>query len=112
MKGDSSMIARVLALGLAIFLVGAPAVAQDRAALISQGQLLFRGQGCYGCHIVGKVGTPIASDLSRVGSKHKEAYLLQWLRDPATQKPTAHMPKIAMTEAEARALAAWLASLR
>lgn len=54
----------------------------------------------------------IASDLSRVGSKHKEAYLLQWLRDPATQKPTAHMAKIAMTEAEARALAAYLASLR
>lgn len=55
----------------------------------------------------------IASDLSRVGSKHKEAYLLQWLRDdPATQKPTVHMAKIAMTEAEARALAAYLASLR
>ena len=112
MKGGFGMIARVLALGLAICLVGAPAVAQDRAALIAQGQKLFTAQGCYGCHTVGKVGTPIASDLSRMGSKHKEAYLLQWLRDPATQKPTAHMPKIAMTEAEARALAAYLVSLR
>lgn len=46
-----------------------------------------------------------------MGFKYQEAYLLQWLRNPATQKPTAHMPKIAMTEAEARALAAWLASL-
>lgn len=62
MKGDFSMIARVLALGLAIALAGAPAVAQDRAALIARGQKLF--------------------------------------------------PKISMTEAEARALAAWLASLR
>jgi mono/diheme cytochrome c family protein len=112
MKGDFSMIARVLALGLAIALAGAPAVAQDRAALIARGQKLFTAQGCYGCHTVGKVGTPIASDLSRVGGKYQESYLLQWLRDPATQKPTAHMPKIAMTEMEARALAAYLASLQ
>ena len=47
-----------------------------------------------------------------LGLKYQEAYLLQWLRDPVTQKPTAHMPKIAMTEAEARALAAYLASLQ
>jgi mono/diheme cytochrome c family protein len=106
------MIARVFALGLVISLAGAPAVAQDQAALIARGQKLFTDQGCYGCHTVGKVGTSMASDLSRVGFKFQEAYLLQWLRNPATQKPTAHMPKIAMTEAEARALAAWLASLR
>ena len=112
MKGDYSMIARVFALGLAICLVGVPALAQNRAALIARGQKLFTDQGCYGCHTVGKTGTPMASDLSRVGFKYQEAYLLQWLRDPATQKPTAHMPKIAMTDAEARALAAYLASLR
>ena len=112
MKGESSMIARAFVLGVAICLVGAPAVAQDRAALIARGQKLFTDQGCYGCHTVGKVGTPIASDLSRVGFKYHEAYLLQWLRNPATQKPTAHMPKIAMTETEARALTAWLASLQ
>ena len=112
MKGDDGMIARVFALGLAVCLVGAPAVAQDRAAQIARGQKLFIGQGCYGCHTVGKVGTPMASDLSRAGFKYREAYLLQWLRDPAGQKPTAHMPKILMTETEARALAAWLVSLR
>lgn len=106
------MIARILVLGMIIVFVGAPAVAQNRAALIAQGQKLFTGQGCYGCHTVGKMGTPIASDLSRVGGKYREPYLFQWLRDPTAQKPAAHMPKIAMTEAEARALAAWLASLR
>jgi mono/diheme cytochrome c family protein len=112
MKGDLTMIARVFALGLAIALFGAAAMAQDRTALIARGQKLFTDQGCYGCHIAGKIGTPIASDLSRVGGKYQEAYLFQWLKNPAAQKPTAHMPKIAMTEAEAQALAAWLASLR
>jgi cytochrome c1 len=36
---------------------------------------------------------------------------VQWLRDPASQKPTAHMPRLALTEEEIRALAAYLASL-
>jgi cytochrome c1 len=34
-----------------------------------------------------------------------------WLRDPSLQKPTAPMLKIELTEAEIRALAAYLASL-
>lgn len=106
------MIARVVTTGLVALLAWAPAFAQDRNVLISQGKKLFTDQGCYGCHTVGRVGTPMASDLSRVGFKYGESYLFQWLRDPATQKPTAHMPKIAMTEQEARALAAYLASLQ
>jgi mono/diheme cytochrome c family protein len=106
------MIARILVSGLVVLLAWGPAFSQNRDALVGRGQKLFTDQGCYGCHTVGKVGTPIASDLSRVGGKYREAYLYQWLRDPATQKPTAHMPKIALTEAEVQALAAYLASLQ
>jgi mono/diheme cytochrome c family protein len=87
-------------------------VAQDGRALSAEGQRLFTVQGCYGCHMIEKYGTPIATDLSHVGSKHDLAYLTKWLRDPSVQKPTAHMPKIALTETEVRALAAYLAGLR
>ena len=94
-------------------LAGAAAASgQDGTALASQGNRLFTEQGCYGCHMVGKMGTPIANDLSHVGSKYPESYLRQWLREPQQQKPRAHMPKIQMTEADARALAAYLASLK
>ena len=96
----------------AIAVAATVAVAQDGAALASQGQRLFTEQGCYGCHTVGKMGTPIANDLSQAGSKYTESYLRQWLREPQQQKPRAHMPKIEMTEGEARALAAYLASLK
>ena len=106
------MIARVLVLGLALLLAAAPEAAQDRGALVAQGKKTFMDQGCYGCHTVGKIGTAIAQDLSKIGGKYPETYLLRWLRDPSAQKPVAHMPKIAMTEAEAQALAAFLASLR
>ena len=40
------------------------------------------------------------------------AIAMRWLRDPASQKRTAHMPKIDLTEEEIQALAAYLSSLR
>ena len=96
----------------AIALAATVAFGQDGTALVSQGKRLFTGQGCYGCHTIGKAGTPIANDLSQVGSKYPESYLRQWLREPQQQKPRAHMPKIEMTEADARAIAVYLASLK
>jgi mono/diheme cytochrome c family protein len=76
------------------------------------GRMIFFTQGCYGCHRLGAAGTPIAHDLSRIGSKYTEAQLTRWLRDPSSQKPGAHMPRLALTEDEIRALASYLASLR
>jgi cytochrome c1 len=61
---------------------------------------------------VGKTGTPIATDLSQIGAKHDEAYFGRWLRDPSQQKPRQHMPKLKLTEAEVKALSAYLGSLR
>jgi cytochrome c oxidase subunit 2 len=96
----------------AIALSAAVVFGQDSTALVPQGKRLFTEQGCYGCHTVGKTGTPIANDLSQAGSKYPESYLREWLREPQQQKPRAHMPKIQMTEADAKALAAYLASLK
>jgi mono/diheme cytochrome c family protein len=105
------VIARFV-LGLAVLFVGTSAIAQERAPVVAEGKKLFVEQGCYGCHTVAGMGTPIAPDLSRIGGKYPESYLQRWLRDPSVQKPTAHMPKIALTEAEVQALAAYLASLQ
>jgi mono/diheme cytochrome c family protein len=101
------------AVGLALFwLTASPSPAQETATTAAQGARLYRELGCYGCHTMGKTGTPIAPDLSKIGAKHDRAYLEQWLRDPSAQRPTAHMPKITMSEPEAKALAAYLSSLR
>ena len=100
----------VAGVGLSALLVtGCAAV--DRDAAVAGGQV-FRDQGCYGCHTVGATGTPIATDLTRIGAKHDEAYFVQWLRDPSQQKPRQHMPKITLSDREVRALAAYLSSLR
>jgi len=81
-------------------------------APVVQGRRLYTEHGCYGCHTMGAAGTPIAPDLSRAGARYSEAELTRLLRDPATHKPGAHMPKLALTDAETRALAAYLATLR
>ena len=107
------MIARTLGLlAVAFPLVTACAVAQEAGELSVRGKAVFTEEGCYGCHTVGKTGTPIAPDLSTIGAKYSRAFLERWLRDPAEQKPTAHMPRIQLDDREVEALAAYLASLR
>ena len=97
-------------LALLVVFLSPPGMAEENT--LAQGKQLFTQQGCYGCHMIDKYGTPIATDLSHVGAKYDRAYLARWLKDPSAQKPTAHMPKIALTDAETQALAAYLASLR
>ena len=89
-----------------------PVTAVAWAQTAGEGRQVFFSQGCYGCHRIGVAGTPIANDLSHVGAKFTESELAKWLRDPAAQKPRAHMPRLALQEDEIRALAAYLATLR
>lgn len=105
------MIRRFVVLTL-FLVVAACAHTQETSAPVAQGRRVFQDQGCYGCHTVGKTGTPIGPDLSHIGAKHNRSYLIGWLRDPSSQKPTAHMPKLTLTDAEVQALAAYLGSLR
>ena len=101
------------AMAVAVVLLTAGRVSAQDEALVKRGAQLFTEHGCYGCHTVGKFGTQgIAPDLSHVGAKHDVAYLSKWLQDPASQKPTAHMPKIGVSADEAVALAAYLGSLK
>ena len=97
---------------IVIVALAVPAHAQNGSALVAKGRVLFRDHGCYGCHTVGATGTPIAPDLSRIGAKRDQAFLTRWLRNPSEQRPTAHMPRIELTEPEVQALAAYLGSLR
>jgi cytochrome c553 len=100
-----------LVLGMALAVAVVSAFAQGEP-LIESGKRAFKDEGCYGCHTIGKFGTPIGPDLSHVGTRYPEAYLARWLRDPSAQRPSAHMPKLELTEEGVEALAAFLSSLR
>jgi mono/diheme cytochrome c family protein len=98
---------------VALLAVAGLAAAQSPSdSVVERGQAAFKKNGCYGCHLIGKFGTPIGPDLSHVGQKYQPDYLTRWLRDPAEQRPNAHMPALELTEADVRALAAYLGSLR
>ena len=102
-------LALTLALATTICAFATPSHAQGG---VEAGKRYFMDSGCYGCHIVGKIGTPIGPDLSHVGAKYSRAYLERWLKDPAAQRPSAHMPKLELSEQQAKALADFMSSLR
>jgi cytochrome c1 len=95
-----------------IVLVAALAVSACAQEPVEQGRKYFMDSGYYGCHVVGKVGTPIGPSLSNVGAKYSRSYLERWLRDPSAQRPNAHMPTLELSEQQVKAVAAFLASLR
>ena len=77
---------------------------------MEEGRRAFLRNGCHGCHTVGAMGTPMATDLTHVGAKYRPDYLRRWLRDPSYLRPSAHMPTLELTEADIRALAAFLSA--
>jgi mono/diheme cytochrome c family protein len=95
-----------------LLLAPAATLAQEQEPPVAKGERLFRIQGCYGCHTVGRFGTPVGPDLSRVGFKYSKAYFTRWLSDPESQRPNAHMPRLELDPAQVDALAAYLATLR
>ena len=102
----------VIAAGLLAAATAAHAQSPSPQSVTVRGQAAFKNQGCYGCHVIGKFGTPIGPDLSTVGRKYPPDFLARWLRDPALQRPNAHMPALELTETDIRDLAAYLGSLR
>ncbi len=97
---------------VSVLFTAASLVGQERDARATRGEQVFVSQGCYGCHLIGKFGTPIGPELSRVGAKYEASYLRQWLRDPESVRPTAHMPKLELSPEEIDALAVYLSLLK
>jgi cytochrome c oxidase subunit 2 len=95
-----------------------PASAQARA-----GERLFENQACASCHQIRGTSAAghIGPDLTHVGSRstlaalaipNKPAQLLEWIRDPQRIKPGNRMPALGLTDAQYRAIAAYLEGLK
>ena len=108
----TTRVASAALLGVVLYVSSGEVSAQGGPGPVERGRELFTQHGCHGCHTVGKMGTPIATDLSRIGARYGRPQLEAWLRDPSKQRPTAHMPTIRLTATEVTALAAYLATLR
>jgi cytochrome c len=98
-----------------------PAMESDRYA--EQGAILLSAHGCGSCHTIpgvsgasGTIGPPLTGYARRtyIAGKlpNQLDNLMRWIRDPQAIEPGTAMPNLPVNEAEARAMAAYLYTLR
>lgn len=74
--------------------------------------LFWEKYGCQSCHIIGGKGGYVGPPLDRTGERLQPGWVFHWLLNPQKFKPQTLEPRTGMTEAEARALVAYLMSLK
>lgn len=88
-----------------------------------EGAMLLSAHGCGGCHNIpgvtgagGTIGPPLDGFASRtfIAGKLPNQFdnLTRWIRTPQAIEPGTAMPNLPINEAEARAMAAYLSTLR
>lgn len=75
---------------------------------VNRGKMAWQKYDCIGCHTILGNGSYFAPDLTKVADKKPESYLVKWLTNPKGVRKDATMPKLGITEAEARDLIAFL----
>jgi cytochrome c oxidase subunit 2 len=88
----------------------------------ADGKAIYTAHACVGCHTIRGVSAGLLGpDLTHFGSRttlaagllpNEPQTLAAWLRDPQAVKPGAKMPALGLSDEQARALAAYLLSLK
>jgi cytochrome c oxidase subunit 2 len=98
------------------------AAAAVAAAEVAEGAALYAKSACVGCHTIRGVSAGVVGpDLTHFGSRQTLAaglrpntpeHLTAWLKEPAAVKPGVKMPALGLDDEQARAIAAYLLSLK
>ncbi|MBI4219903.1 MAG: c-type cytochrome [Chloroflexi bacterium] len=85
-----------------------------------RGKALFVAKGCIRCHshayagVTGSTSLAIGPDLTRIGEvpygglPNDAQFLREWLKDPASKKPSTAMPTLGLADDEIEDLVAFL----
>lgn len=76
-----------------------------------RGQELYRQLGCVSCHQLGTTGGYVGPELSHTGARLKPGWIAAFLTAPARYKPGTLQPDYGLSNADARALTAYLGSI-
>jgi nitric oxide reductase subunit C len=81
---------------------------------LSRGQQLYQANGCSSCHAINGIGGTSGPDLTRVGSRGKDAeWHAKHLKDPRSLVPGSAMPPYGhLNDADLKELANYLVSLK
>jgi cytochrome c2/nitrate reductase cytochrome c-type subunit len=76
-----------------------------------RGQELYERLGCQACHQLGTKGGYVGPELSASGARLKPGWIAAWLSTPQAYKPDTLQPDYGLSNADARALTAYLSGL-
>ncbi len=86
---------------------------QKRITLQEEGKSLYVDTyGCHGCHSIGDVGGLVGPALDRAGFRLNDTWVYRWIRYPQGMKKHTRMPNLGIDDHDARALTAYLDTLR
>jgi len=98
------------------------AAAPEPSGDAAEGKSVFARSACVGCHTIRGVSAgALGPDLSHFGSRELFGAglwpttvdnVVAWLKDPPALKPGSRMPNLHLSDAEAKALAVYLTSLK
>lgn len=93
---------------------GQTATADLDPVLVKRGAQLTESNNCTGCHKIGAVGTAVGPPLDGAGTRHPDVdWHLRHLKDPPGVVPGSTMPPYSqLSEADLKAIATYMASLR
>ncbi len=96
--------------------------ASEPTGAAAEGHRIFAGRACVGCHTIRGVSVGVLGpDLTHFASRRTFVAGLfpstvdnvaEWIHDPARLKPRAKMPRLGLSDAEARAVAIYLETLK
>lgn len=86
---------------------------QDLDPLIERGKQLYEDKyGCHSCHAIGGKGGTVGPALDRAGFRLNDTWVYRWISNPQAMKPETKMPNLGIPDEDARAITAYLGTLR
>ena len=73
-----------------------------------EGQRLYVGLGCRGCHILGSSGGYYGPPLTEAGKRLRPGWIYEWLKGPQRWRPDVRCPDYGLTDTDALRLTAYL----
>jgi mono/diheme cytochrome c family protein len=85
----------------------------ESAALIERGKRLYENKyGCNGCHNLDGEGGKIGPALDRAGFRLNATWVYRWLKNPQAMDSATRMPALGLSDADAKAVTLYVATLR
>ena len=85
----------------------------ETTALIERGKQLYENKyGCNGCHSLADEGGKIGPALDRAGFRLNATWIYRWLKNPQAMDSATRMPALGLSDADAKAVTMYVATLR